>query len=101
MHRQPVEGWHWRAGTEEAFCITARGLGTVERAREHGVVTRAVWDENRWQVVLARSFSAPGVVFGDTIPFGVAVWCGAAKERAGIKSHSPVWNELRLSGGEA
>jgi len=96
--RKPVEGWFWRAGTELPFQVTARGLGTVERAAEHGVRARAQWDEGRWQVVLGRSLAADGVGLevGGSVPVGFAVWSGAAKERAGLKSYSPAWCELRL-----
>jgi len=96
--RRPVEGWFWRAGTEMPFQVTARGLGTVERAGEHGVRARAQWDEGRWRVVLARPLGAVGVGLevGGSVRAGFAVWCGAAKERAGLKSYSPRWCELRL-----
>ena len=98
--RKPVEGWFWRAGTESAFQVTARGLGTVERAGEHGVRASWLWDGGRWQVVLGRGFGAGGVGLsvGSRLPVGFAVWCGAAKERAGLKSYSPRWCELALGG---
>ncbi|MCZ7528436.1 MAG: ethylbenzene dehydrogenase-related protein [Acidimicrobiia bacterium] len=99
--RRPVVAWHWRAGTDEAFSVVARGLGTVERDREHEVVCRARWVDGRWQVVLARPLRGEGVPLepGATVPVGFAVWCGAARERAGLKSHTPRWQELRLGGG--
>ncbi len=97
--RKPVEGWFWRAGTELPFQVRAKGLGTVERAVEHGVRARAQWDEGRWQVVLGRPLGADGVGLsaGVSVPVGFAVWCGAAKERAGLKSYSPQWCELQLA----
>lgn len=96
--RKPVEGWFWRAGTELPFQVRAKGLGTVERAVEHGVRARAQWDDGRWQVVLGRPLGADGVglAAGGSVPVGFAVWCGAAKERAGLKSYSPQWCELQL-----
>jgi DMSO reductase family type II enzyme heme b subunit len=96
--RKPVEGWFWRAGTEVPFSVTAKGFGTVERAKEHSVRARAQWDDGRWQVVLGRPLAADGVSLsaGGKVPVGFAVWCGAAKERAGLKSYSPGWHELRL-----
>lgn len=96
--RKPVEGWFWRAGTELPFQVRAKGLGTVERVGSHGVRARAQWDDGRWQVVFGRPFDAEGVglVAGGSVPVGFAVWCGAAKERAGLKSFSPEWCELRL-----
>jgi len=96
--RKAVEGWFWRAGTELPFQVTATGLGTVDRAGEHGVRARAQWDEGCWQVVLGRALDAGGVrlAAGGRVPVGFAVWCGAAKERAGLKSYTPAWCELRL-----
>ena len=41
--KHPVQGWHWRAGTDLPFAVTATGIGTVERAKEHPVQARARW----------------------------------------------------------
>jgi DMSO reductase family type II enzyme heme b subunit len=94
----PVRAWHWRAGTDAAFVVTATGIGTVERVAEHQVQGRARWAEGRWQVVLARPLGADGVPLdqGSTVPMAFAVWSGAARERAGLKSFSPQPCELRL-----
>jgi DMSO reductase family type II enzyme heme b subunit len=87
----PVQGWHWRAGTDLPFVVTATGIGTVERAKEHPVQARARWSEGRWQVVLAGPLGAEGMPLrkGSALPVAFAVWSGAARERAGLKSYSP------------
>lgn len=93
----PVHGWYWRAGTDDAFSLTAHGLGTVERAADHPVRVAARWSGGRWTVV----FAAPGVPpvgegpgAGVAVPAGFAVWSGVAEERAGLKSYSPEWQSL-------
>jgi DMSO reductase family type II enzyme heme b subunit len=94
----PVRGWHWRAGTDLPFAVTATGIGTVVRAQEHPVRARARWSEGRWQVVLAGPLEAEGMALrkGAVLPVAFAVWSGAARERAGLKSYSPQRCELRL-----
>ena len=96
--KHPVQGWHWRAGTDLPFVVTATGIGTVERAKEHPVQVRARWSEGRWQVVLAGPLGAGGLPLrkGSGMPVAFAVWSGAARERAGLKSYSPQPCELRL-----
>ncbi|KAA0235372.1 MAG: hypothetical protein JJLCMIEE_01729 [Acidimicrobiales bacterium] len=95
---RPVNGWHWRAGTEEPFAITATGIGTVARATEHDVKAAARWSDGVWQVVLARALAAEGVPLSHdmTVPVAFAIWSGAAGERAGLKSYSPRPHELRI-----
>jgi DMSO reductase family type II enzyme heme b subunit len=95
---QPVGGWHWRAGTDLPFVVTATGIGTVERAAEHGVQARSRWSEGRWQVVLMGPLGAKGLPLrkGSVLPVAFAVWSGAARERAGVKSYSPQACALRL-----
>jgi DMSO reductase family type II enzyme heme b subunit len=96
--KHPVQGWHWRAGTDLPFMVTATGIGTVERAKEHPVQGRARWSEGRWHVVLAGPLGAGGIPLGkgSGLPVAFAVWSGAARERAGLKSFSPQPCELRL-----
>ena len=88
--KHPVGGWHWRAGTELPFVVTARGIGTVERAKEHPVQVRSRWSEGRWQVVLAGPVGSGGIPLGKRsgLPVAFAVWSGAARERGGVKSVS-------------
>jgi DMSO reductase family type II enzyme heme b subunit len=96
--KHPVQGWHWRAGTDVPFAVTATGIGTVERAAEHPVQGRARWADGRWQVVLAGPLGAEGIPLrkGSAIPVAFAVWSGAVRERAGLKSYSSQPCELRL-----
>lgn len=96
--RRPVQAWHWRAGTGKAFVLTANGLGTGTRLTHHPVEAAAEWDKGQWNVVFSRPLSEAGVPLtaGGTIPVGVAIWCGAAGERAGLKSHTPAWLTLVL-----
>jgi DMSO reductase family type II enzyme heme b subunit len=96
--KRPVQGWHWRAGTEAPFVVTATGIGSVERAGEHPVQARAGWADGRWRVVLAGPLGADGIPLeeGIAMPVAFAVWSGAARERAGLKSYSPQPCELRL-----
>jgi DMSO reductase family type II enzyme heme b subunit len=98
---QPVRAWHWRAGTDEPFVVTATGIGTTERASEHPVRVQATWTEGRWHVVLAGPVAAEGVPLRGrfVLPVAFAVWSGAARERAGLKSISPQPCELRLGQG--
>jgi DMSO reductase family type II enzyme heme b subunit len=94
----PVRAWHWRAGNDAPFVVTATGIGSVERVAEHDVRGRARWTDERWQVVLARPLGVDGVPLekGSTLPVGFVVWSGAARERAGLKSFSPQPCALRL-----
>jgi len=96
---QPVVAWHWRAGTDRPFAITAKGIGTVERAVEHGVQSRSRWLEGKWQVVLARALQsdAPSMAGSAEIPVAFAVWSGAGSERGGLKSYSPEFHQLIIS----
>lgn len=99
----PVAGWYWRAGAAEAFEITARGLGTVERSEQHQVRCVARWSDDRWQVVLIRELDQthPHLKGMLEVPVAFAVWCGNRAERAGIKSISPTFGRLEMPGGSA
>ena len=94
----PVRAWHWRAGTEVPFSVTAQGIGTVERVKEHEVQVRSRWSEGVWQVVLSGPVGQGGVPLkkGRGLPVAFAVWSGSARERGGLKSTSPQRCELRI-----
>lgn len=98
--KHPVQAWHWRAGTNDPFVITATGVGTAQREGKHGVVAAAGWNGGRWQVVFARALEDDGVslAHGARVPVAFAVWSGAAGERAGLKSVSPLAQELVVGG---
>jgi DMSO reductase family type II enzyme heme b subunit len=85
---RPVTVWYWRAGADAPNLATARGLGTVSREAKHSIQATGEWQDGSWQVVLAGPASATKI--------GVAVWSGTAGERAGLKSHTPSWHDLKV-----
>ncbi len=84
-----VEGILWRADKERPGSFSAEGLGTVA----HGAApadwqVEAAWSGGAWRV----TFTVPSwPVLGEQRNFAVAVWQGAASERAGLKSVSAGW----------
>lgn len=96
----PVQAWHWRAGTDEAFVVTATGVGTTQRHAEHAVEVSAAWDRGRWRVVFTRALQGDGPVFTRRarMPVAFAVWSGVAGERAGLKSVSQSVGSLVVGG---
>lgn len=94
----PVAAWHWRAGTEQPFSITATGIGSVTRQTDHQLRVSARWADGRWQVVLGSPLPADAVSItkGSAIPIAFAIWCGTADDRGGLKSYSPQFHQLRL-----
>lgn len=95
----PVQAWQWRAGTPTPFVLNASGPGTSTRqSAAHGVSVDATWNAGEWSVVFARALAEPGVPLkaGGQIRFGIAVWQGAAEERAGLAAHTPRWLALAL-----
>lgn len=89
----PVEGVLWRADAERPLRIAARGWGTVERqAAPPQWTAEARWKDGFWYV----TFRLGGWTVLDRFRrLAVAVWQGAARERAGLKSVTPQW--IRLS----
>ncbi|MBE7518240.1 MAG: hypothetical protein HS107_03255 [Thermoflexaceae bacterium] len=85
---KPVTAWYWRAGAAGPFLATATGLGTVSREARHGIQATGEWQAGSWQVVLAGPAKSARI--------GVAVWSGIAGERAGLKSHTPAWHDLKV-----
>lgn len=84
-----VEGFLWKADREQPFLIRAEGLGTVVRsAPPPGTRVDATWHEGHWQVV----FEIPEwAALSTQRQIAIAVWAGAERERAGLKSVSPGW----------
>jgi DMSO reductase family type II enzyme heme b subunit len=98
-----VNAWYWRADDPEgARQISAEGLGTSRALGGAPVQARGIWKEGRWRVVLARSFEIPGepgaaqLRAGTETGFGVAIWDGSRRERAGIKAFSGDWLPLDI-----
>ncbi len=85
---KPVTAWHWRAGAAGPNVATAQGLGTVTREKKHALQATGEWQNGSWHVVLAGP--------GNPAKIGIAVWSGAASERAGLKSHTPTWHDLKV-----
>lgn len=89
---QPVEGLLWRPDRDEPWAIHAVGLGTVQRAvPPAGTTASGNWLDGRWQVV----FTIPEwKALAQNRQIAIAVWQGAAQERAGLKSISAGWLAL-------
>ena len=87
-----VEGFLWKADREQPFHIRAEGLGSAQRAAPpEGTRVTADWRDGHWQVV----FEIPAwSALATQRQIAVAVWAGAAQERAGLKSVSPGWLPL-------
>lgn len=97
----PVAGWYWRAGAAAPYEITAHGLGTVERSKQHDIRSAARWSDDAWRVVMVRGLDAAHPHLRDLseVPVAFALWCGARAERAGLKAYSPAFCQLRMRGG--
>jgi len=99
---KPVNAWYWRADEpNSARHVTAEGLGTSRTLDVDVVKARGVWKEGRWNVVIARAMNVtvPGaarITPGSDTGFGVAIWEGSHKERAGIKAFSGDWKVLTI-----
>jgi DMSO reductase family type II enzyme heme b subunit len=88
----PVEGVLWRADRDRPLRIAAQGLGTVERGEAPAQwSTEAEWRRGRWHLRFTLGGWAALERFRR---LGVAVWQGAARERAGLKSVTPAWIAL-------
>ncbi len=87
-----VEGYLWRADREALLALRAEGLGTAQRGEANSVrALSSAWKSGEW----ALSFEIAGwKVLDETHQLAVAVWRGAASERAGLKSVSPGWIEV-------
>jgi DMSO reductase family type II enzyme heme b subunit len=101
----PVNAWYWRADEKYAGRhVSAEGLGTSRTLDTQHVKARGEWRDGRWRVVIARSLQVPGVAGaaqlepGQETGFGVAIWDGDNKERAGIKAFSGDWKPLIIEG---
>jgi len=108
---KPVNAWYWRADEPDtARHITAEGLGTSRTLDTSLISANGFWKEGRWRVLIARAMNVdvpgaariqPGIETG----FGVAIWEGSHKERAGIKAFSGDWKTLTIDptagGGKA
>jgi DMSO reductase family type II enzyme heme b subunit len=101
----PVNAWYWRADqSDSGRHVSAEGLGTSQTLDTTLVKARGEWRDGRWRVVIARSLQVPEVagaaqlLEGQETGFGVAIWEGSNKERAGIKAFSGDWKPHTLEG---
>jgi len=100
----PVNAWFWRADLkDQAHNTIARGLGTTEFSEKCPIQTKSTWGRGAWAVVFARPLAVPDqkeeatqLGAGQAVRVGFAVWEGSNGERAGVKSFSKEWRELRL-----
>ena len=97
-----VNAWYWRADeADRARHVTAEGLGTSRTLDVDLVKARGAWKEGRWRVVIARALNvavagAAQITPGSDTGFGVAVWEGNHKERAGVKAFSGDWKPITI-----
>lgn len=85
----PVEGALWRADRDGPIRIAAKGWGTVERHEAPGPwKTEAEWRNGVWRVRFTLGAWSSLSRFHR---LAVAVWQGADRERAGLKSVTPAW----------
>jgi DMSO reductase family type II enzyme heme b subunit len=100
---EPVNAWFWRPDLEACpEDLLAQGIGTLERQDAAGLEAVSSRGGETWRLVLSRplsnggSSSGVGLRPGGKTKVAVAVWDGAAGERAGIKAYSQTWRELEL-----
>ena len=86
---QAIAGFLWRADRETLLHIRAEGLGSVQRDEAKGVRRIASeWNDGEWTL----SFELTGwKELDETRQLAIAIWRGAARQRAGLKSISPGW----------
>lgn len=86
---KPVEGALWRADHERPTRIVATGLGSVIRGTAaEGWRADGEWQNGRWRVAFALP-EWPALARSRRC--AIAVWQGAAAERASLKSVSAGW----------
>lgn len=88
----PVEGVLWRADADRPLRIAAKGWGTVQRAPAPTEWTiDARWKDGFWYVTFRLG---AWTALDRFRRLAVAVWQGAGRERAGLKSVTPAWIPL-------
>lgn len=99
-----VNAWYWRADDPtRGRHVVSEGIGSTRTVDLELVRARGTWKDARWRVVIARALRVdttdPVAQLrpGDVTGYAVAVWDGSAGERAGVKSYSGHWRELRLA----
>lgn len=100
---QWVNMWLWRADGFGPFAVTAAGIGTSERIADGVLKAHARHRHGKWEVAFVRPL-APAhernhvpLKPGASWQVAVALWHGAAQERAGLKSFTPAWTSLEIA----
>jgi DMSO reductase family type II enzyme heme b subunit len=90
----PVEGFLWRTDWKAPMKIRAEGFGTVQRlAAPQGWTAVGTWQQGFWSV----RFEFPGwPALERQMRAGAAIWQGANAQRAGLKSVTGDWLEVRV-----
>jgi DMSO reductase family type II enzyme heme b subunit len=90
--QHPVEGMLWRADRDAPIKIVAEGFGTVVRhAPPAGWATKGSWEKG----ARTARFEIPNwPALAAQKRLGVAIWQGADRQRAGLKSVSADWIAL-------
>lgn len=98
-----VNAWYWRADEEGGVrIVVAEGIGTSRTVGQVANSSRAVWKGGRWSVVITRPLAPQAnealaqLRPGSRSQYGVAVWEGSHRERAGIKAFSGDWREIQI-----
>lgn len=99
----PIHFLRWQSKSNSVASMLGTGIGTSTKPLDTpalGCKARGIAANGLWTVTVARRLGvwedvAP-LVAGSRSRIGFAVWNGANDERAGIKSWSVDWIELRL-----
>lgn len=102
--QSPINAWLWKANLGDAAHNTVgQGLGTTEFSKQEPIAAKAAWQNGTWAVVFARALAVPQLqdectqlAPGGSVKIGFAVWDGSNGERAGVKSFSKEWRELKV-----
>ena len=83
----PATIWTWRTDNRLERLV-AKGPGSIAMVSNAGLRADAAHSNGKWKVQIT------GVRPSGPRQFSVALWKGAAKERAGLKSFIPDWIDL-------
>ena len=90
--QHPVEGMLWRADWNAPVKIVAEGFGSVVRhAAPAGWAAQGTWEKG---ARTARFEISDWPALAAQKRLGVAIWQGADRQRAGLKSVTPDWIAL-------
>ncbi|MFQ5697576.1 MAG: ethylbenzene dehydrogenase-related protein [Myxococcota bacterium] len=98
-----VNAWYWRADEEGGVrIVVAEGIGSSRTVGQLASASRSAWKGGRWTVVITRPLAPRGseplalLEPGSRTQYGIAVWEGSHRERAGIKAFSGTWREIQI-----